>query len=151
MTLKLDQVETKIFPISESGFNPYAVLISTHEDIIKQRPELIRSMYKILQEGWGSYLKDPAPTNRMLSQLNTSMSFEAMQMAVEYAKPFIQSDLTNQESSSASKLGEMSLERWKRMSGQLRTLKVLEEDQKVDPKSCFWRPVTEEREVVNQD
>ena len=144
VTLKLDQVETKIFPVSESHFNPYAVVVATHEDLLKEQPELVRTMDDILRAGWRSYLDNPAPTNRELSRLNPSMSFDAMQLAVQYAKPFITGSASektspNQQNIHLNELGQMDLVRWTELRDQLVILKVLEAKDQVSPADCFWR------------
>lgn len=144
VSLKLDGIDTHIFPISESGFNPYAVVVATHQDLIKERPRLINSLDQILRQGWRSYLKDPSPTNKELSRLNPAMSFDAMQLAVEYAKPFITGEAGSLQGdpqvSHETALGKMDFSRWSELREQLFTLKVLEDKSQVKPNECFWSP-----------
>ena len=142
VTLKLDQVDTKIFPVSESEFNPYAVVVTTHQDLIEKQPQLVGAVALILKEGWRSYLRDPSHTNRELSRLNPAMSFEAMQLAVKYAKPFI-TGVAGRKTPPVTEdlidLGQMKLDRWVKLKEQLLTLKVLDDHNQVNPTECFWR------------
>ena len=130
--LKLQGIETRLFPISDSGYNPYAVVVATHEDLNTQNPRLINAMNKVLRRGWSSYLKNSVPTNRLLSKLNTSMSFEAMELALRFAKPFIIGD--------SEHLGEMKLNRWRKLKTQLSTLGLLDAAHEVKASDCFWQP-----------
>lgn len=49
--------------IASSGYNPYANLMFTTEDMIKNHPDVVRAFVKASVQGWYNYMKDPAPTN----------------------------------------------------------------------------------------
>ena len=121
VTLKLDGIETKVFPIAESGLNPYSVIIAAHEDWIQENPELAEAVYRALERGWTSYLRDSRPTNEMISKMNPAMSFEAMQLAVQFARPYIEGDVTR----SGGRLGEMKVERWETLESQFGVLGLI--------------------------
>lgn len=131
VSLKLDGIETRVFDVSESGFNPYAVVIATNERMIREEPQVVRAMYRALKRGWGTYLKDSATTNHLLNKANPSMSFEAMELATRYAKPYIEGD---------GDVGHMTLSRWQTLDEQLRILGVLNKSAPSNPENCFWRP-----------
>ena len=130
VTLQLDKVQTRLFPILESGFNPYAVVVAAHGDLIRNNPKLIAAMEQVLRKGWTSYLKNPTETNRVLSQLNTSMSFQAMQLAIKYAEPYIRGNKVE--------LGSMLESRWQTLEQQLSILKVIPKQTSNFAQSCFW-------------
>ena len=135
VTLKLDGIETKVFSVAESGFNPYAVVMTTSERFLRDHPEVVKSMHRALRRGWRAYLKDSKPTNRILSRLNPSMSFEAMELATEFARPYIEG-----VEDAGAELGEMKLERWRDLKSQLQAIGVISDQVQVEPQSCFWRP-----------
>ena len=37
VTLQLEKVKTRLFPVSKSGFNPYAVVVASHGDLIQDQ------------------------------------------------------------------------------------------------------------------
>jgi NitT/TauT family transport system substrate-binding protein len=49
--------------IASSGYNPYANLMFTTEDMIQKHPDVVRAFVKASVQGWDNYMKDPAPTN----------------------------------------------------------------------------------------
>ena len=130
VTLSLDGVSTQIYPVAESGYNPYAVIIATREEYLKANPVVVSAVRRALRRGWETYLKSPEATNRALSKLNPSMSLEAMNRAITLATPYIRGE--------AKALGDMSATRWKTLAQQMKTLgmiKVVE-----PPNAYFWPP-----------
>lgn len=131
VTLQLDQVATRLFPVADSGFNPYAVVVATHGDMIRQNPKLVLAMKQMLGKAWTSYLAQTKETNQMLSKLNTAMSFEAMELASTYAEPYIRGEQTT--------LGTMDETRWKVLQKQLTALEVISEQKAGFAQACFWQ------------
>jgi NitT/TauT family transport system substrate-binding protein len=131
VTLQLDQVATRLFPVADSGFNPYAVVVATHGDMTRQNPKLVLAMKQMLGKAWASYLAQTKETNQMLSKLNTAMSFEAMELASKYAEPFIRGEQKT--------LGNMDEKRWKVLQEQLTALEVISEQKAGFAQACFWQ------------
>jgi len=127
VTLGLEGIETKLFRVSESGWNPYAVVVAGREAYLRANPELGAALRRALRRGWARYLEDPSAVNRHLSKLNPSMSFEAMQRATALAEPFI--------SGEGVRLGEMSEVRWRTLGEQLMTLGLIQ--RAVPAAECF--------------
>jgi len=127
VTLGLEGIDTQLFRVSESGWNPYAVVVASRERYLKAHPEVAGALTRALRKGWARYLADPSEVNRHLSKLNPSMSYEAMQRAVKLAEPFIRGE--------AKELGEMSVERWRALMSQLLTLGLIKEE--IDPSGCL--------------
>lgn len=119
VTLGLEGVETQLFRVAQSGWNPYAVVIAGRASTLQANPKLGPALTRALRRGWQHYLQDPSMVNRHLSRLNPSMSFEAMQKATQLAEPFIRGE--------AKFLGEMSLQRWENLAKQLFTLGLIQE------------------------
>jgi NitT/TauT family transport system substrate-binding protein len=135
VTLKIDGIETKVFSVAESGFNPYAVVMTTSERFLRDHPNIVKGVHRAMRRGWTSYLKNSQPTNRSLSRLNPSMSFEAMELATEFARPYIEG-----LEKAGVKLGEMKLERWRALKTQLQAIGVISDQAQVKPQECFWQP-----------
>ena len=127
VSLELDQIPTRIFSVSESGFNPYSVVVATNETLIKSRPDVVLGMQRALRKGWTAYLKDPAPTNRILAKMNPAMSLKAMNIAARMIKPFVRGE--------EPRLGRMSLARWKALTRQLVAIGLLKTAP--NPETCF--------------
>lgn len=123
-------VEPRVFPIADTGFDPYAAVIVTREQFLAQRRDTLRRVVAALRAGWQEYLNDPEPTNRVMATLNTAMDLETFAAAAEVQRPFLESETTR-----AQGLGAMSEARWRTLVRQLRELRVIERE--VDPRSCF--------------
>jgi NitT/TauT family transport system substrate-binding protein len=109
--------QPKVFLIADAGFNPYAAVVITTDEIAQRDPALVKAMTQALREGWASYLRDPARANAHLGQLNTAMNEEVLTAAFQAQKPFVQDDFTI-----AHGLGAMSQERWATLIEQLISL-----------------------------
>ncbi|MEE2756761.1 MAG: ABC transporter substrate-binding protein [Myxococcota bacterium] len=127
ITLELDGIPTRVFPVSDSGFNPYSVVLATNERFLKENPQTVAAVQRALARGWDSYLADPKATNAELTKMNPAMSLRAMNLAAEKITPYVRGD--------SKRLGEMKLERWMQLIEQLKTIGVVENSP--DPSRCF--------------
>ena len=105
-------VDVKVFPVADFGYNPYTAVLATGSAQLKSNPVRTSAMVAAVREGWRAYLKDPAPTNAKMHDLNPSMDASAFAEVAEAQKPYIE----------ASELGAMTAERWTTLIGQLAEL-----------------------------
>ncbi len=117
VALELQGVKTRVFPSSESGYNPYNVVIATKASYAKEHPEIVAKLRTALERGWRSYLDDPASTNAHMASLNPAMSKEAMDLAATKQAALIESADTK-----TLGLGAMTAERWAGLAKQLAEL-----------------------------
>ena len=127
VTLALDEIETRVFPVADSGFNPYSVVLATNENYLRTYPDRVKSVQKALRRGWAAYLSNPTPTNRILSKMNPAMSLRAMNLAAKMIAPYVRGD--------EPKLGWMDGRRWAELARQLKTVGVV--DKTLDGERCF--------------
>src|SRR5215471_1636246 len=113
--------DPRVFLIAEAGFNPYTTVLVTRAELVREKPALVRAFARASSEGWQSYLADPAPVNRLLRRLNSSMDDETMAAAAAAQKPLIETDET-----AARGLGAMTVERWATLANQLHDLGFIE-------------------------
>lgn len=59
-------LKVKYALIADSGYNPYADLIFTTQDMVKNHPDVVRAFIKASLQGWNAYLKDSTATNTYL-------------------------------------------------------------------------------------
>jgi NitT/TauT family transport system substrate-binding protein len=137
VTLGLEGLPTKLYRVSESGWNPYEVVVAGREGYVKAHPERVQALVRAVKRGWAHYLRDPREVNALLARLNPAMSFEAMQAASRAAEPFVRGELTPSELTGELPLGEMSVERWRALSDQLKALGLVQRPD--EPKRLFYR------------
>ncbi len=127
-------IKPKTFLIAESGYNPYATVLATSEDYLKQNPATCQKMVEAVRAGWRNYLDAPAATNAKMRELNPTMDAETFAASAESQKVLIETAETK-----ANGLGVMTTDRWQTLIDQLTTLKVI--DKPIAPAECF-RDVT---------
>ncbi len=117
LAAKRKGIAVKVFPVSDIGFNPYANVMATSEDVLKKNAAMVESMVKAVREGWRTYLDDPKAANAKMHELNPSMDEATFAEVAEAQKPFIEDDDTKQDG-----LGTMNKQRWETLIGQLKDL-----------------------------
>lgn len=125
-------VKVRNLMMSEIGYNPYACCLIASGEYVAKNEEIVRKMVKASVEGWQKYLESPKETNEyILKQNKQGMTAEALSYGVEKLKP-----LCIPEGFDASKLGAMTLDRWKTLQEQLVSLKLIN-GEKTAPEKAF--------------
>ena len=135
IALELGGLKTKVMAVSKSGFNPYSVVLATHDQYASAHPAVIKAMQRALARGWQSYLDDPKATNRHLAKLNPAMSFEAMNLAAAKIAPYVRGE--------SRRLGQMREDRWSILIEQLQTIGVI--NKRLQAQDCFVASDGEEK------
>jgi NitT/TauT family transport system substrate-binding protein len=126
-------IPPKTFLIAEAGYNPYTTVLATAEEFLKTERELVEPMAAAVREGWEAYLADPTATNALMHELNPTMDLETFAESAEAQRSLIEG-----VDGDRSKLGAMSLERWRILIDQLVDLGVI--PAAVPAEGCFADP-----------
>lgn len=105
-------IEPRVFLIADSGFNPYVGLVVASESFVLANRQLVDDFVAAIEEGWTSYLSDPAPANELMRKLNPTMDEQTFQESAEAQKPLI-------AVKPPMKIGSMSRQRWETLATQL--------------------------------
>jgi NitT/TauT family transport system substrate-binding protein len=122
--------EVKVFPIADSGYNPYTTVLTTSGALLRRDIAKARSMVDAVREGWEAYLASPAATNAKMHTLNPSMDAATFAEVAEAQKPYIETPET-----AKSGIGTMTATRWETLIGQLKDLGDI--SQAMDARDCF--------------
>ena len=117
LAAKRKGIAVKVFPIAETGYNPYTNILATSEDLLRKDPAMVKAMVDATREGWRAYLDNPSQANAKMHELNPSMDSETFAAVAEAQKPLIESEDTRENG-----LGTMSEDRWKTLITQLAEL-----------------------------
>jgi NitT/TauT family transport system substrate-binding protein len=112
--------DPQVFLVADEGFNPYVAVVITRRALFKEQPDRVRAFARATQEGWRTYLDDPAAANAAMGKLNTSMSAETFAAAAAAQRPLIETDETKKRG-----LGTMTRARWDTLAKQLVELGIL--------------------------
>jgi NitT/TauT family transport system substrate-binding protein len=118
-----------VLMLSDIGYNPYASVLVTSEDVLKEQPEIVRSMVTASRLGWTAYLDTPDATNHRLHRENEDMSLAAL----DYGATALH-DLCQTENNAP--IGSMTAGRWQELIDQLVELDIIDRDS-VKPQDCF--------------
>lgn len=121
--------DPQVLMVSDIGFNPYASLLITTEQVISEQPLLVKQVVAASVEGWQQYLQDPAATNADIHKMNSEMTPAALEFGVNAMKPLCQPPA---EQPSCS----MLLERWQTLVSQIEEINDIEPGT-VKPQECF--------------
>ena len=129
VTMAQRNVPVRIFPVADSGYNPYTVVLTTNENFLKRHEPVVQKVVNAVRRGWAAYLDDPTPINREMAKLNLDMSMKAMNLGAQKAEPYVRMP-------APLVLGEMTEKRWQDLAGQLRAVGVLDETE-LSLADCF--------------
>jgi NitT/TauT family transport system substrate-binding protein len=118
-------VAVKVFPISDSGYNPYTTVLATTGNLLRTDSAKAQAMVAAVREGWQTYLASPAATNAKMHALNPSMDLATFTEVAETQKPYIE----------AVELGTMTTARWETLIAQLKDLGDI--SQSIPADQCF--------------
>lgn len=123
-------LKTATLMIADSGYDPYATVLATTDDFLKDHPGVVKKMVAAVAEGWRAYLDDPAKTNAAMHTLNPTMDDATFAASAAAQAKLIETDETK-----TAGLGSMTAARWETLLSQLRGLKVVGDDVKAS--DCY--------------
>lgn len=129
-SLKEQGVETEILLNADSGYNPYANMLFTTEETIKEKPELVKAFVEASIKGWDYYKDHYEDVNKTIQERNPDVSLEAMKYGAETQMDFVYGG-----EAETNGVGYMSEDRWNTLMDQLHDIELL--DKKEDVKDVF--------------
>ena len=106
---ELFNLNTYLF--ADAGYPPYGSTLVTRQDVIEQRPEVLKRFVKASMQGWKNYLANPAPANALIKQDNPSMDDELLAWGVAKLKEY---QLVEGGDAAIQGIGTISAERWQK-------------------------------------
>lgn len=123
-------IETDILLNAESGYNPYANILYTTEETIKNHPDIVKAFVEASIKGWNYYKDNYEEINKFLLEYNPDLSIDLMKHGSE-----AQMDLVYGGDAEENGVGYMTEERWNLLMEQLLELKLI--SKKEDVKNVF--------------
>ena len=103
-------VSPKVYLLSDYGYPSYGAMILARNDIIKEKPEIVKAFVEATIVGWRKYIYDNSEAgNSLILKSNPEMKEEILLQAIEKIKKYnLISNLSDY-----SDIGSMTNERWK--------------------------------------
>lgn len=103
--------QPNFYLFADAGYPPYGSTLVTRQDVIEQRPEVLKRFVKASMQGWKNYLANPAPANALIKQDNPSMDDELLAWGVAKLKEY---QLVEGGDAAIQGIGTISAERWQK-------------------------------------
>ncbi len=113
--------------IADSGFNPYADIMVTTEDFIKKNPAAVKAFVAASKAGYEAFFANPKNYVSALESANKENTSDVVLWGATAIKKLM---LTGDALKGG--LGTMTAERWNTLYQQLKDLKVLKPETKID-------------------
>ncbi|MFM7866821.1 MAG: ABC transporter substrate-binding protein [Planctomycetaceae bacterium] len=126
--------DPEVLMVSEIGFDPYASVLITTEDVIAENSELVQKVVRASVAGWREYLQAPAVTNEAIGKLNSEMSAAALEFGAAAMTPLCRA-AGGEAGGEAGGCG-MELGRWEKLVEQIEELGQIEKGS-VRASECF--------------
>ena len=114
-------VRSRVLQISESGFDPYRVIIANRQ-LVKKHPELVAKFSRGAYRGWQEYYRNPQPIHDHLRSISPTMEDGGMRFSYVTLR---QLRLVEGDPARAEAMGSVAVERWRSLGVILKDLGVI--------------------------
>ena len=118
---KQQGVESRCLLVSESGFDPYRVVVAPQK-MVTAHPEWLRAFAKGAYRGWLEFYRDPARSLDAIQKLNPTADRPGLEFAVKEIKRY---RFLQGKSEKGESFGHSDPARWKALNGQLVTVGLI--------------------------
>ncbi|MCL7747715.1 ABC transporter substrate-binding protein [Halalkalibacter alkaliphilus] len=119
--LDKEGIKTETILVSESGFDPYNVVLFASKDYIENNEETVQNFVTSFVEGWNIYKESPYEVNEVIHEVNPDLALEDLKFETDSQKDFVYGGDAKEHG-----FGYMSEERWQLLIDQLFELGLLE-------------------------
>lgn len=114
-------VKSRMLQISDSGFDPYRVIIA-NKALVEKHPDLVARFSRGAYRGWQAYFKDPTRVHEHLAKISPTM--EPGGMRFSYVK-MRELKLVEGDPAKGETMGAVDLRRWEELGNSLKELGVI--------------------------
>lgn len=104
-------VKVNFFLFSDQGYPPYTQAITTTQETIAKKPDMVQRFVRASIEGWKSFLDNPAPAAELIKQANPNMTDGQIAYGVAKMKEM---KIVSGGDAARLGIGTMTDERWKK-------------------------------------
>ncbi|MFZ4817190.1 MAG: ABC transporter substrate-binding protein [Limisphaerales bacterium] len=115
-------VKSRVLQISESGFDPYRVIIANRQ-LVEKHPELVARFSRGAYRGWQEYYRSPQPIHDYLRSISPTMEDGGMRFSYVAMRRL---RLSEGDPSRTETMGAVDLERWRSLGVILKDLGVIQ-------------------------
>ncbi|GAE26101.1 hydroxymethylpyrimidine ABC transporter [Halalkalibacter wakoensis JCM 9140] len=120
--LDKEGIATETVLVSESGFDPYNIVLFTTKDFAANNEETVQNFVDAFVEGWEYYKESPYEINEVIHEANPDLALEDLEFETDAQAEFVYGGDAAEHG-----FGYMSEERWQLLIDQLAELGLLDE------------------------
>ena len=122
--LKQQGIDTRLIPLSESGFDPYRH-IYTSTEFLKNNPEVVKAFAEASVKGWQDFINgDPTPAFQLIAKENSQQNMDFMQATLAAMKQY---KIVYDENNKQETLGKYRITRLEQQIDQLKKLGLVDQ------------------------
>nr|WP_280516300.1 ABC transporter substrate-binding protein [Martelella limonii] len=110
MKQEAPDVKIKHMFLRDTGYAPYSGLLTVSQDLIDEKPEVVKCLVDASRKGWLDYLEDPTKTFDYIEEIAPENSRGLLQYAYDTMKQY---GFLENEDTEAYGYGAMTNARWK--------------------------------------
>ena len=114
-------VRSRMLQISDSGFDPYRVIIA-NKHLVEKHPDLVARFSRGAYLGWQEYLRNPEKVHAHLAKISPSMELDGMRFSYVRMREL---KLVEGDPSKGESMGAIDLGRWEELGRSLKELGVI--------------------------
>lgn len=124
-TLERQGVPYNFYLFADEGYPPYGITLVTRDDVIEEKPDVLKRFIRASVLGWKSYLSNPAPGNDLIKQANPKMTDDQLAFGVKRIKEL---QFVTGGDAATDGIGIMTEERWRATYDYMVSAGLLEAD-----------------------
>lgn len=121
-------VRSRVLQLSESGFDPYRVIIANRQ-LVEKHPDLVARFSRGAYRGWQEYFRNPQPIHDHLRSISPTMEDAGMRFSYVAMRRL---RLAEGDPARGESLGAVDPERWRVLGDILRDLGVIRQVPPID-------------------
>lgn len=110
LSAKKADPNSKFFLFAKDGYPPYGGTLVTRDDVIAEKPDVLKRFVAATAEGWKSYMENPTPANAIIKKENPQMTDELLVFGLSQMKEL---HLIDGGDAASQGIGVMTETRWK--------------------------------------
>lgn len=103
--------KVNFFLFANDGYPPYGTTIVTTQNMVKNKPDVVKRFVKASIEGWKSYVNNPGPANVLIKKHNKNMTDAQIAFAI---KKIRENKLLDGGDAATMGMGVITDARWKK-------------------------------------
>ena len=124
-SLRNEGADINVYLLADQGYPNYSATIETREEMVEEKPVVVKKFVQASMAGWVSYFQNPEPGNELIKQDNPEMTDDQIEYALEKMR---ESEMLTAGPAAKHGVGTMTHERWEEIFEFMKEADMVPED-----------------------